>query len=154
MTQTADTQMKPMLAKLEEIELKIRNPLPTPPIGTPVVWYPHARVVKGAEVAALVTGIEGPGRLKITVFVPNGMPVPKQACHHVTDPVHEKRNNSISKTSGAWDYIEGTKTPKADFQFHLEHLNKLKNDFTGKIEQAQAIAAEKTERNNPDPPAT
>ncbi len=77
-----------------------------PPVGTMVHWYPHADVATDEDriCAAMVTGIEGPGIVALTVYARNAAPVYKQGVRHVSDPFHiGKKENTMR--SGGWDYI-------------------------------------------------
>jgi hypothetical protein len=111
---------------------------PTPPIGTPVQWYQGGE--KAAAYAALVTGIEGPGRLKLVIFPINQFHQHKLAVHHVSHQVHDKPGNSTTKNSGSWDYAPGVKFPHGHYELHEAELNKREANL-----KAQDEAAKKAE---------
>lgn len=90
------------------------NPQPTPPIGEAIVWYMEGD--KNRPVAAQCNGIEGPGRIKVTIASWNGFPMHRAGCHYVTHSIHEKPN-ATTKNGGAWDYPRG-KAPKDDYALH------------------------------------
>ncbi len=96
------------------------NPQPTPPVGEPVVWYMEGDVRK--PVAAQCNGVEGPGRIKITIAAWNGFPMHRTGCHHITHSIHQKPNQT-TKNCGAWDYPRG-KAPKADFELHDQEIQR------------------------------
>lgn len=77
-----------------------------PPVGTIVQWFPHADVtVEPVSVASgIVTSVEGPGIVSLTLFKRNSAPLYLQGCRHVTDPFHEGRRESTQR-SGGWDFL-------------------------------------------------
>lgn len=67
--------------------------------------------MESACMPAIVTAIEDIGKIKLTVFPPNGMPQHKQGVLHKTHPAHKQRNNPQSVRSGMWDFSEPQKDP-------------------------------------------
>jgi hypothetical protein len=121
------------------LEKEIQSPLPTPPIGTPVIWYRGADF-NGVPCAALVTGIEAPGRVRLCVFAPNAFPVHKQGVLHRSSLQHSNRNNANSIDNGAWAYVEGTNVPKTHHAMYIEQKTKLLENVKKQIAEAEAIA--------------
>ena len=125
---------------IKELEMETKSPLPTPPVGFTVVWYDAARNDPGAEKAAIVTKVEGPGKLVLTIFPPNGMPIfNKKGILHTSHPVHERRGNAVSKNSGSWDYPAGITVPKSHNDLHLAELNKKIDSLKAQLAEASAI---------------
>lgn len=137
---TKDIDLSPMKEQLRQIDEELKNPLPTPPIGSTVVWYPRAAVEEGNRVAAIVTNVEGPGKLTLTVFKPLATPDPtRRGCLHVSHPVHEKRANSVSINAGAWDYPDDVIPGKSHYDLHVAALNKKRDSLVDQIANASAI---------------
>jgi hypothetical protein len=106
--------------QLDQIREQKDNPLPTPPIGTWVHWF--ERNQKDACYAALVTAIQGPGKLELEIHKPRSVAINRQGVLHVSHPCHEKRANPASVASGSWDYLPLQKPHKAHFELHLSQL--------------------------------
>jgi len=126
-------------AAIAEIEKEEQSPLPTPPVGTPVVFYPGARIESGAEVAAIVTQVQGPGKLTLAVFRPMGMVQGQKQCLHASHPLHEKLDKAVSRNNGAWDYPQGIRPAKLHYQVHLDELAKRKRSAEAHLEDLKAI---------------
>jgi len=138
--ETPEIDLAPMQDMLANVEKEMKNPIPTPPVGTTIVWYAKALVEDDSKIAALVTKVEGPGKITVTAFRPQGMADPtRRGCLHVSDPIHEKRHNSVSMNSGAWDYVAFTKIPKEHYQLHLDALAKKRDSLIEKLATAQSI---------------
>jgi hypothetical protein len=77
-----------------------------PPVGTIVQWFPHADVtVESSGIAAgMITSVDGPGIISLTLYKRNSAPIYLQGVRHVTDPFHENRRESTQK-SGGWDFV-------------------------------------------------
>lgn len=139
--QTIDTQ--PIREQIAATDADIKNPLPTPPVGTTVVWYDRASNEPGAEIAAIVTRIEGPGKISVTTFRPQGMPeFTRRGVLYMTHPQHENRHNTVSRNSGSWAYPGQSKPPKADFELHLTQLASKRESLVAKLDEAESIKAE------------
>lgn len=113
-------------AQIKMLEDELKNaPLPTPMIGETIVWYPENKTHDGSGVsmarAAIVTGIESPGRLTVLVFAPNNEPRHRKGVWHTTWTGHKRPGNETTKTNGSWDYITG-RSPQKDFDAHREHV--------------------------------
>ena len=131
----------PIKDQIAVTESELDNLLPTPPVGTIVVWYERGRVEASAQRAAVVTKQEAPGKLTITVFAPNAMQSHKQGVLHVTHSVHEKAHNSVSKNSGGWDYVEGTKIPESHYKIHLDVVEGKLVTMRAQLAEAERIFA-------------
>lgn len=77
--------------------------LPTPQIGTTIWWFDRNN--QDNPRAALVTAIEGPGKIKVTIFGPAAMPIHKAGVLHVLSPIHNNGSNSSTVHNGSWNYI-------------------------------------------------
>jgi hypothetical protein len=137
-------QIKKRIQELKDLEAA---PLPTPPVGTNVVWFPGAKrdVHRPYEdaVAALVTKIDGSGKLTLIAFAPHAMPSHKRSSHHVDHPIHLQRANSVSVDSGSWDYPQGTTPPKAHFAHHLAELGRQRAEAEANLALNDSVAAKK-----------
>ena len=109
---------------IDQLREELKNVLPTPPIGTMVIWYRKAVFDKDNAIAAIVTKVEDCGKISLTAFPPAGMPnATVRGCLHKSHKIHQKRSNHISQNGGAWDYPEGVNPPKAHFNRHKDNLN-------------------------------
>jgi hypothetical protein len=132
----------PILKQIEAAEAEMKRPLPTPPVGYTVVWYDRADKRDGAEIAAIVTKVEGPGKLTVTTFRPQGMPDPtRRGCLHATHKLHDNRHNTVSRNSGSWDYPQGVRAPKEHFKHHMEQLEAKVEMLQGRLEDAEKMNA-------------
>lgn len=130
---------------LQSIKKQKDNPLPTPPIGASINWFEQNK--EGLCYAAIVTGIQGPGKLEITVFKPRHFPIHKQGVLHRSHPAHEGRSNPATIASGSWDYLPLEKAHKAHFQLHLEHLEKREDAILEEERRRQEHEKAKAEIN-------
>lgn len=131
--------LDPIYKAIYDVEEEMKSPHPTPPVGTSVLWYDRADTREGSERAAVVTKVEGPGRVTLTIFPPNSMTIHKQGCLYIKDPIHEQRHNSVSRNSGAWDYLPQTKIPSEHYGIHLERLSRKKESLELQVAQAEEI---------------
>lgn len=116
--------IKPYRLQLEELKESQKNPYPTPPIGTPIVWYNAGRRDDPeSEAAAIVTKVQDAGKICVVVFKPNAMPVHKGGVYFAEHPVHLQRSNPQTVNNGCWDYPKHAKIPKEHYEFHLAQLN-------------------------------
>lgn len=132
-----------------DLEAEQKNLQPTPPVGEVIRWYPAGD--KSAPVAAQVTGIEGPGRVKAVVFVRNGFPQHKQGVYHVSAKIHEKPGNPTTKNWGSWDYVRAA-VPE-DYELHLKELAKREAQLTtgeqAAIKNAEVFEQRKLDKATP-----
>jgi len=137
------------------IEKDEQRRLPTPPIGTPIQWYETGN--KEFTLAGRVTGIEGPGRLKVAVDRINAITQHKTAVYHVNSPVHDQANNSTTYRCGSWDYLPGTKIPKEHYELFDQEIERRKENLRKAEEaakkNAELFAARQAERLNGRKPA-
>lgn len=132
--------LEPLKQQIEDVSAAMKNPLPTPPVGTTVVWYDRAEAKPESQIAGLVTKVEGPGKVTLTVFRAQGMPDPtRRGCLHISHSVHEQRHNAVSRNSGAWDYPDGVSIPKAHYTPHLDLLETKKMALQTSLAEAQEI---------------
>lgn len=121
-----------------ELEEDQKNLQPTPPVGKPIVWYHNGD--KNHPVAAQVTGIDGPGRIKAVVFPINAFPQHKAGVYHVSAKIHTKPNNPTTRNCGSWDYFRGDQVHESDYELHLEELSKREANLRAGEEAAQKNA--------------
>ncbi len=116
--------LQPYRQQLEMLKETQKNPYPTPPIGTPVVWYNHGRKDDPeSECAAIVTKVQDAGKVCVVVLKPNAMPLHKGGVLYVENQVHQQKHNPQTHTNGCWDYPKHSKIPKEHFEYHLAQLN-------------------------------
>lgn len=139
MAPVIDTQ--PLKNMIRDTEEELKNPKPTPPVSTPVVWYDRAQVSPEAQINASVTKIEGPGKVTLSIVRPHHFPEHKRAVLHVSDPIHEKVSNPTSIQNGAWDYPDHTRIPKAHYDLHVAALEKKLNSVRQQLKEAEEIKA-------------
>jgi len=85
-----------------DLEADKKRPQPTPPVGYAVQWYRSGNT--SDPVPALVSGIEGPGRLKLVAFPINTFMQHKSGVYHVSAKVHDQKGNPTTGRCGSWDY--------------------------------------------------
>lgn len=107
---------------LEQIRVQMDLPLPTAPVGTNVQWFEMNEDERCY--AALVTRIEGPGKVQVVVFRPNAMPQHRQGVLHRSHPVHKNRHATETMRNGAWDYPPGVNPLKGHRELHLKELKR------------------------------
>ncbi len=108
---------------------------PTPKVSDTVIYY--TRGDKNFPVPGIVSSIEGPGKIKITVYPFQGMLQHKSGCAHITHWVHD-RPNDTTKNNGAWDF---NREPPADaYEVHEAELTKRENQLLEAEEKAKAAA--------------
>lgn len=128
----------------KELDAQQRNLQPTPPVGFNVVWYPAGNV--NDPVAGQVTGVEGPGRLKLVVFPKNAFPAHKNGVYHVSAKIHDKPGNPTTKNWGSWDYVQADDMLDAHFKLHRQELAKLEENLTRGEEDAKRAAEDYAEK--------
>ncbi|WP_175517210.1 hypothetical protein [Planctomicrobium piriforme] len=119
------------------------SPLPTPPISTSVVWYAKGKVESENQQAAIVTKIEAPGRVTLTILPPRGMPIHKQGVYYKDDPIMQGTSPlSVKQQCGVWAYPDGKSPAKAHYVYHERLLARRHQDLLDE-QQRQAEAAQK-----------
>lgn len=108
------------LSRLAETEL-----VPTPPIGSMVVWYKNGVVNESDGCPAIVTKCDDVGRVTLTVFPPMGAPQYKASVFWAKHPEIPASSKS-RPPSGVWDYPEGTRVRRSDFELHEQYLSRRK----------------------------
>ena len=131
--------------RIEELKQMEANPLPTPPVGTVVVWFNAARRDPNRPyedaVASVVTKIDGPGKVTLLAFAPFGVPSHKRSSHHVDHPIHKQRANSVSIESGSWDYPQGQRIPKEHYVIHLDEIARQRSEAEANLKLNEAVVA-------------
>jgi hypothetical protein len=123
----------------KNLEAEKAHRQPTPPIGKPVVWYIEGD--KTRAVAAQVTGIESPGRVKLVAFPLNAFPQHKSGVYHVSAELHQKANNPTTKNCGSWDYVDEEDCRVRHYDLHKAELEKRELGLMQAEEQAKANEA-------------
>lgn len=109
---------------------------PTPKCNDPIIYY--TRGDKNFPVPAICSSVEGPGRIKITLFPFQGMMQHRAGCHHVTHWVHD-RPNETTRNNGSWDF--NREAPVDAFEVHEAELAKRENALIDAEEKAKAAQA-------------
>lgn len=137
MTKVIDLELiKQQIAAVDE---QIKKPLPTPPVGTPIIWFDKAIVKPGAELAAVVTKVEGPGKVTLVVFRPCAFPEFKRSSLHEFHLQNKERHVEALSNCGAWAYPRGTVIPKSHNELHLEALHTKRSSLLEALENASQI---------------
>ncbi len=130
--------------RVEELKALQANPYPTPPVGTPIVWFNAAKRDENRPyddaVASIVTKIDGPGKVTLVAFSPHAMPSHKRSSHHVSHPIHKVRMNSVSVDSGSWDYPEGVRPHKDHYQIHLAEIQRQLEECDANLKTQESVA--------------
>lgn len=108
---------------------------PTPKVSDGVIY--HAYGDKRNAAPAIVSEVEGPGRIKVTVFPFNGMLQHKGGCHHVTHWIHDKPNET-TKMNGAWSFPR--EAPVDAYEVHEAELAKRENALIEAEQKAKDAA--------------
>lgn len=126
--------------RLKQLDLELTKPIPTPPIASTVVWYEggKTREQNGEQRAAIVVGIEGPGKLRLKIFDARAMDKNKSGVLHVDHKIHQQKNNSVTVQSGAWDYPDDRTPPKSHFKLHEDFLKKQRDQVERDIAAHEA----------------
>lgn len=124
---------------LKKIAAQKETPSPTPPIGTMVNWF--ERNEEEMRFAAVVTRIQGAGKVELAVQKPRHHVIHKQGVLYRGDPIHEKRANPATVAAGSWDYIEGVKIPHSHFSYHLNDLERQEKAIRQEIKSREDDAA-------------
>lgn len=135
--------------QIAELREKQRAATPTPPVPYLVAWYDRGIVSPDSTFAAIVTGIEDSGKLKLTIFKPNSIPIHKLGVLHISHPQHKIPSNACTVRNGAWDYPPGEKVPATHLSYHKEKLEEkiitLTREAFGvkQVEDKRALATAK-----------
>lgn len=124
---------------LESAKSSLKSPFPTPPVGTNVVWYNRAMVSPENQRAAVVTAVEGAGRLSLTIFGPMEHATHKKGVLFKEDPTHGNRNNMMSQTNGAWGYPDGVRVCKSHYEAHVAEIQRRIARIESDIEVSEAV---------------
>lgn len=116
--------LSPYTAQLKELEEQLKAPWPTPPVGTFVQWFNRNDVADpGAVCAAVVTKVDGPAKVCLTIFPPNGMPKHKVGVYFTGHPVHENKVNAQTDRNGSWGYPPEVTVAPGHYKLHTDSLN-------------------------------
>lgn len=115
--------------------------LPTPEIGQTVQWFPKADVTNGAR-SAIVTSIEAPGRVSITIWAKNGEVIFLEGVRHLSDDIHTKNpHNQTTENYGGWDFI-----PKKDpYEFAMKEADRREQMLEAERQQRERAAKKRAE---------
>ena len=137
----------------EELEADRTVKIPTPPVRTTVQWY--LRGDKNEVAPAIVTAIEGPGRLQLCVFPKNTFPQHKTGVYHVDHRAIQERSNPHTPRCGSWGFEDGFVPPKEWYAIQEQDLARRENmlmegEKTAK-KNAEMFAKKQAERENGQP---
>lgn len=129
--------------RIDELKAMQADPYPTPPVGTILVWFNAAKRDPNRPyedaVAAIVTKVDGPGKLTLAAIPPFGMLSHKRSSHYVGHPIHLQRANSVSIESGSWDYPEGARPHKDHYKMHLDEIQRQLNESEASFKSHEAV---------------
>jgi len=108
---------------------------PTPKVGDPIIYHPESD--KRREVPAVVSKVEGPGKIQITVFPFQGMMQHRSGCHHITHWIHDNPT-AFTRQNGAWSFAR--EAPADAYQLHEAELAKRENSLIEAEERAKEAA--------------
>lgn len=115
------------------LEAEANDIQPTAPVGWSVLWYPGGDVRN--PVAAMVTAVEGPGKIAVIAFAPGGFPVHHKGVHYIHHPLSKRASNAQVSRCGTWDYLpDSGKTPSSHLTLHRESVAKKR----ATLDQAEA----------------
>lgn len=134
--------LDPIKQQIVAIDEQIKRPEPTPPVGTAIVFYKHAVVNPGKELAAVVTQVLGPGKVTLSYFPPNAFPCHSTGARHVSYLKVKERSVEALKNQGVWDYPAGTVVPKSHNDLSLATLNAKRDSLFASLENATKIKKE------------
>lgn len=142
---TVDTinLVKESRLKIQEVEKQMETPIPTPHVSCMVIWYPRGRSDNPEEgKAAIVTAIQGSGKVSLTILPPMGTPVFKKGVYYCKHPQMERmKKTSAIMESGTWSFPENTTPRKTHYELHLQELSKRKAAISEEVRRQ--IEAEK-----------
>lgn len=104
--------------------------IPTPRVGDAVLWYPKGRVDAENAIAAIVTRVEEVGKIAVTVFRPNAMPLYRMGVHFIGHPIAANSRAGAIANSGLWGFQDGDEPQPRHYRLHQETIER----------QAQAAA--------------
>lgn len=144
------THLESLEQQLRDIDEQLLQLLPTPMVGTIVQWFLRGVVSPEAAKAAIVCAVEEPGRVKLTIFPPNGMLIHKQGVLHASHPMHQQSGNASTVNNGSWDYKPDDKPSKnsSHWKPHHDQLSRRRsnvlnaiNDYNAKTKQIPVAGA-------------
>lgn len=109
-------------AHLDKLKAERGSPVYTPPVGTGLQWFDRG---DSEPRAAIVTAIERPGVVTLTVFNPNSGPAFKKGVQWAKS-AHVKANphDQAVFRNGTWDYAPEDKPPRSHEQFHARDIER------------------------------
>lgn len=129
--------------QLEQIRNERLEPMPTPPVGWSVNWFEAND--DDRCYAAIVTRVEGVGKLELVIFKPRHHQIAKQGVLHRSHPLHKQRHNTITMGNGTWDYLPGQNALKSHKDLHLKELEKREAAVLQAEKAAQLCKANETQ---------
>jgi hypothetical protein len=139
--------MPDMSKVLSELEEESQNMFPTPPIGESVTWYRAGD--KTTPIAAIVTKIEGPGKVGLTCFSYRSHPSYVEGVFYHQHPIHQTKGNPTTNRCGMFAYpgeieFPQSKKPHAShYSVHQQDVQKRRADALARHEVP--VVAPKTE---------
>lgn len=143
--------MSDISGTLDQIAKERKRLQPTPPVGMPVVWFMGGDDKNPRP--ALVTQVEGPGRVSLVILPLNTMPQHKMGVLYKDHPDMEEANTPAKRTKGSWDYVPGfpSMIPKEHFEHHKGLLDHREKQAMAQLQQeehdAEVRAAKQKELN-------
>jgi len=110
---------------LENLQSEKDNLIPTPPIGRIVLWYERGYVSPDHAQPAVVTAVEGPGRISVCLLAKSRGAIKTGVKFHKLEGATDSRVQTTYRF-GCWNYIEGeapTKNTHPDYQPHLKSIS-------------------------------
>jgi hypothetical protein len=133
--------LQPLRDAIRDAEEGLKAPQPTPPVGTVLVWYDRAEKDPDAQAAAIVTQVEGVGKLKLVVFKPDHYPKHYKGVLHVDHANHQQKHNEMTLRNGAWDYPDHVRITKGHYGLHVAMLEKKLATARRQLAEAEEIKA-------------
>ena len=113
--------------------------LPTPAVGSMVLWYDRNIVQEDRAMPAMVMKIEAPGRVALKIFR-MGDDMHRTGVHYRYHAIHMQRSNPATVYNGSWDYPrEGV--PTEDYEYHKKIVNERKRKLAEEEKSAAKAAA-------------
>lgn len=116
---------------LENLQKERDQLIPTPPIGRIVLWYERGYVHADHAQPAVVTAVEGPGRVSVCLLAKSRGAIKTGVKYHKIEGATDARVQTTYRF-GCWDYVEGeapSKTTHADFQVHLNSISEREKAY-------------------------
>lgn len=129
--------MPDMTKILKDLEVENQNKFPTPPVGESVTWYRAGD--PNVPLAAIVTKIEGPGRVALTVFSYRSHPGYVEGVFYHEHPIHAIKGNPTTHRCGYFTYpgelLPAGKKPHAShYSLHQADINRRKAEAESRHE--------------------